>query len=131
MKNIDPTFNYKQYQRCTSTKLRYFRIFLIKLVVQLKESFIHQNFNHFVQVTSLIQKFCPTTNFFYYIFFHKGHALWATMTIENCEKTYKFPLGTSDVLLNYYPIFHRWPKPYIRAETTVKSGKLKREISNL
>lgn len=54
MEDISATFNDQHTQRRTPTSLRTLRVFLMELVIKLKESLVHEDFYHLGQVAGLV-----------------------------------------------------------------------------
>ena len=60
-------------------------IFLIELVVEFEESFIHEDLDHLIEVSSLIEELGPPFNFLNKVVADVLHALGSTMPIKDCE----------------------------------------------
>lgn len=90
----------------TSTYICDLRKFLIKLVIQLKQCSIHQDFDHFVEIPGFIQHWSPFPDLMQQIVPEEFHTLGPAMPIKHREQTDEFPFTTSDILLNQQTILH-------------------------
>lgn len=87
MEGVDLALNDQHDYACAATGEWKFRVFLVELVVEFEESFVHENFYHFIEVACLVQQICPLLDLGKEVFFEKEHALRSTVTIENRKKT--------------------------------------------
>ena len=105
MEAVNPFLNDESYQPSRSTSLGQFWIFFIKLEVEFIKGFIHEDFNHFVDITGFVQQFGPLSNFSNQIVSDVFHAFWPSMPIEHSEQTNQFPLTASNIFFNDQSIF--------------------------
>lgn len=63
------------------------RVLLVELVIEFEESFVHEHFHHFVEVTCFVQQVGPLLDLREQVFFEKKHALRSSVTVEDRKKT--------------------------------------------
>ena len=69
---------------CTTSRCQVW-ILLIELVVKFEESFVHEDLDHLIEVSSLIEELGPPLNFLNKVIADVFHALGSSMPIKNCE----------------------------------------------
>ena len=65
----------QQHQPCCSTSLSKVGILLVELIVKLVETLVHEDLDHFIEISSLVQERSPFLHFLNEVFFDILHAL--------------------------------------------------------
>lgn len=119
-KHISFAFNQNHNEGCTSAGVSHLGEFLLELVVELEESFVHQDFNHLIEVTSLVQHSRPFLHSAQQVVPEIRHALAPSVTVKHPKQTDQLPLAASHVLLDQKAILHLCPSPQVQDTTRVE-----------